>query len=208
MRTISIALMTFGLALTFTACGDDGNAKDMAAPDLAVQVDLLPARDLAMPDFAGVACGAMTCGTGNDCCVRPTGTGIQQMCVPTGTCSTDGGAAVMCDGPEDCSSDAPPNGGCCIALSGQASADAGVTGGGGSSMCEMNCIGSVVLDGSGNATANSKLCHVKADCVGYNGSVLAQKGIKFDGCCTSPMFGTVHFCAPTAFASQAGLTCD
>lgn len=207
MRTFAFVMLS--VACSVVGCSDNGQGMDMAAPDMAVVVDMTPPHDLAMPDFAGVACGNMTCGASQDCCARPNGSGgVSASCVPSGTCNTDGGAALMCDGPEDCPNDPAPKGGCCATLSATGNGDGGVTGGGAQAMCANPCVGEVMFDGSGGVVIHTKLCHVKDDCTGYTGNVGANVTLKFDSCCTSPQAGGYKFCAPGMAAGQGGITCN
>ncbi len=178
----------------------------MAGPDLATP-DLRPIADLFMPDFSGVSCGAMTCGTGQECCVKPNGMTISSMCVSAGTCDGDAGAAFVCDGPEDCPNSMAPAGGCCVSIDGSGGGDAGALAGNGSALCVDHCPGTVTTDGLGGFTAHSKLCHSKVDCVGYTGTIFGAATVKFEACCSSTMAGAYTFCAPSAAAGTAGITC-
>jgi hypothetical protein len=191
-------------------CGDEPVTPDMAGPDLATP-DLKPLPDLFMPDFAGIGCGTMTCGASQECCVTPNGMMLNATCVNKGTCDADAGAIFTCDGPEDCPTSPAPAGGCCVTINGSGGGDAGAIQGNGSAMCVDKCPGSAGQDGNGGFTAHSKLCHSKADCTGYTGTVSlgpAPTTLKFDGCCSSPMAGAYMFCAPGIAAGMAGITCQ
>lgn len=102
------------------------------------------ARDMATrPDMAtldGVACGAVSCTNGDDCCVNNNGSHCtsQQQC-------TGGSHPTLwaCDGPEDCKSSNGGIGGmCCANSSGSA--------------CDITC--------SGLGTPSSPMCHSLDDC--------------------------------------------
>lgn len=202
MRELTILLGLFSFVCT--GCGDNvDDGQDMSV-DLAMTMDLASAPDLTMLDFSGISCGSATCDPASqDCCLVASGAGFSQMCMPRGTCSTDGGASIMCDGPEDCSG----GNSCCISIGGMAG-DAGVTGGGGSSMCSMGCGKAQASFGGGAFAITTKLCHTKADCVGYMGTAPVIGMTAFDGCCASPMFGPYRLCAPTAGMQLAGYTCN
>jgi len=86
----------------------------------------------------GIMCGTAVCGAGETCCVTR-GTGgmmISEACTAPGACM---GAALACDGPEDC-------------MTGQACCGS-VVGGSAGAMCTAAAM-----------CARGRLCHVTADC--------------------------------------------
>jgi hypothetical protein len=207
MRQLALALLTVSLC----SCGENSTAVDMGM-DLSMP-DLITGDLTIPPDFAGVSCGAMTCGPGEECCGMVSGSQLSAHCVPTGTCTPDGGgSAIQCDGPEDCPGTMPPTGGCCATISGSiGNADAG-TGqmGAGGSMCGT-CAGSITFDNStGEFSVQTKLCHAAADCTNFTGSVAGFGNLKFDRCCTAAQAGAYNFCLSSLVAGQTmgAITCD
>jgi len=160
-------------------CGDDANG----GPDMSMPADLAPPPDMALN---GVGCGMMTCAVGQSCCVTVSGTGTSSSsCIATGgNCA---GAALACDGPEDCTSSQF----CCgtVAFSGGTNPDAGPpVFNGGNSTCTGTC------DFATNypttpTNVTTRLCHFDTDCSGL--SVFNQA----THCCSSTMAPGLHFCA-------------
>lgn len=193
----------------FLGCGDDVVGMDMMPPDLSMP-DLVKPVDLSKPDFAGVACGQTTCGSGQDCCVQLVSGAAVEMCMPTGTCQADAGVALMCDGPEDCTTSMPE---CCITASGMGSAgDGGAMGSGsGDSACVTKCVAVINANASGMFTAHTRMCHTNDDCTNLTGTVNSPLGqmqnVAFAKCCSTPMTGTLEICLPS-FATQLGATCQ
>ncbi len=212
MRTFNILLLMS--SSLFLGCGDDVVGMDMMPPDLSTP-DLTTPVDFARPDFAGVACGQSTCGSGQDCCAMVgAGGAFQAMCMPTGSCP-DGGAALMCDGPEDCSGG---TGECCSTITVAFSTmDGGPPpSGGGEASCVMSgkCPASAVINfGAGMATVHTRLCHLNADCSGLQGMVSLGGGgstsVSFGSCCMSQQAPGIQFCAPPPSAATMGAyTCQ
>ena len=94
-------VLALALALV-VGCGDD--APDGGSIDASASIDAPTADDDAgaaadagdgSDASEGISCGAMTCGSTQECCV---GAG-DPTCVDQGTCAT---TTVGCDGPEDC----------------------------------------------------------------------------------------------------------
>jgi hypothetical protein len=211
MRKVAVL---FSLALGFVAvgCGDAAVVADMPIADLSMP-DLVPPRDLSMPDFSGVSCGSMTCGASQSCCIMGDGAGgFTAMCMPTGTCDTDAGGTLVCDGPEDCPAAMNE---CCIGVngSGMMDADAGTTPtGSGGSQCVHPCVAVINVDDSFNFDAHSRLCHTNADCQGLSGDINTTqfgnfKNQPFDRCCTAQQTQGFSVCLPSQ-ATQFGATCQ
>ncbi len=207
--------VVLAFALVVAGCGDNAIVMDMSQPDLSMP-DLTPPKDFAMPDFAGVACGSMTCGAGDSCCAMVTGNGsVNGTCMPNGTCQADGGtAALMCDGPEDCSGK-----GCCATFDFQAQMgpDGGTPTGGsgtGDSACstQNQCIASVTYNQStGTGIVHTQLCHTMTDCMNLSGMIAFGSfvtNMPFTSCCTRNGIG-YSFCAPPPSQFTMGLyTCQ
>jgi hypothetical protein len=155
MTRLAVAV---SLLFVVAGCGDDdspnhpadaagfvdsgGDTIDGALADGAPGPDAPPGPDGGInntPDGSvGVACGdTAPCTTSQECCVTGAGGHVQFSCVPLGTCQ---GAAVACDGPEDCSGHP-----CCGTLNGPASGAACATG----DTCEQSSF---------------TLCHNSVDC--------------------------------------------
>lgn len=182
--------ITLVALLACAGCGDD-NKK--VGPDMSMALDLAPGADMAMRVPDGVACGAMTCPVGQNCCVAASGTAATgAMCIAAGgTCS---GAVLACDGPEDCSNGSSPF--CCGTIN-----FTGGTPDGGAPMFNggnASCTGSCDFT-FGGSSVKTRLCHADMDCTG-----LTAFGMALDKCCSSTMAVGLHFCAaPLA----AGITC-
>ena len=117
-----------------TAGAGGGGGGMTNAPDLAMSMP----RDMAMrPDMAthdGVACGAVSCMNGDDCCVNNNGA----HCTSQQQCSGGQHPTLWaCDGPEDCKSSV--DGMCCANMSGSA--------------CDITCAG-----------IGTPMCHSLDDC--------------------------------------------
>jgi hypothetical protein len=206
MRHLTLAF----LVLAVTSCGDEGTGMDMSM-DMAMDLNM---SDLTVPpDFAGVSCGTSTCDTATqECCGMFNGTALSETCVSKGSCT---GAAITCDGPEDCPGQtSSTNSGCCVSLSGMmGDPDAGtMTMGSGSSSCTNSCVGLASYDGS-NLSITTKLCHAKTDCTGYMGTLMifgTPNSTKFDSCCQSTQTGSYRFCFSSATAAMSGgaVTCS
>ncbi|MEO6954432.1 MAG: hypothetical protein ABI321_21725 [Polyangia bacterium] len=214
MSSLARSLLVLSTSLAF-ACGggglgnttDAGGTQDLATSgkDAAVTIDAAVSTDSAVSssdfatagDFSGIACGTMTCATGSVCCIKQSGSTVQQMCV-TGTSCADGGITAACDGPEDCSSASPS---CCADIvfdQGQMSTN-------GAAMCTASCPGSASV-GNNSGEIKTKLCHNAGECVGYTGNT--QFGmLPYDHCC-GYTGATYRFCAPKA-AEQitSGIDC-
>jgi hypothetical protein len=201
MKVLALA----SLAFLCVSCGDDSSAMDMSTPDMSIPPDLLGVDLRIPPDFKGISCGMNDCDAmTQDCCLTGSGMNVQFACMPRGTCNTDAGASLMCDGPEDCSSGMPS---CCATIGASGDQDAGVQSASGAAKCSNTCPASATLDLGPPITfsGQSKLCHAKADCAGYMGTFNGQQQ-PFNNCCSIPLAGTSQsFCAPQ-IATMAG-TC-
>jgi hypothetical protein len=199
------------LLLAAAACGDTAVIQDGSTHDLSASHDMIPPPpDMSIPDSAGIQCGQMSCGAGQVCCLVPTGgTMFSAMCADKAACNTDAGAALQCDGPEDCSSATPT---CCIdlqlAFGGNFGGDGGGTAtGGGNSQCVATCTASVTIAKNfASADLHTRLCHQAADCTGLTGKTpLAPTPVPFDHCCTQMGSSSPQFCAPAPAGPAAGL---
>ncbi len=182
------------LPLTNSPITDGGGLADMTMPlplfDMPVFVDQAVPRDMKNTvDFGGVTCGGATCNSSQECCISAAGS---TSCVGKGTCNRDMGAALSCDGPEDCGAIAPA---CCANIGGM----------GGSAMCVASCPG-MAAPTSGGFSATTKLCHTNSDCAGYSGTVQGFGTLPFTSCCTAPQAPNTFFCAP-ALITMAGGKC-
>jgi hypothetical protein len=199
MRHLALTFVLVGLV----GCGDEGTGMDMGMEDMAMP-DLNMEDMTQPPDFSGVSCGTMTCGTGEECCAMVSGGGLSAGCVTAGSCGMDGGsAAIQCDGPEDCPGMMTGSAGCCVTVAGNfGNPDAGtMTAGSGSSSCGAHCAGNLIVDQTtGDFSVQTKLCHAKADCKGYSGTVFGAP-LNFDGCCTAAQ-SPYAFCFSTFAATQ------
>src|SRR5581483_3744415 len=198
MRNFKFLLLA-SCAMWLPACGDAAVVPDLPVVDMAMP-DLTPPVDLAKPDFAGIACGSSTCGTTQDCCLQIVGGTAQAMCMPAGSCP-DGGAALMCDGPEDCSSSTPE---CCVTLDITFSTTDGgpPPTGTGDSSCVNKCVATASF-GGGMATVHTRLCHTRDDCTGLQGSA-AGFMTAFSECCQAMQAGATTFCAPAPVGPLVG----
>jgi hypothetical protein len=199
--------MLFVACVTLGAC--DNPVRNDAPPDLAVpDLAMAPPDMTVVPDFSGILCGTALCKTVTEvCCVTPTGSGYAEACTAHDSCPA-GSNPLACDGPEDCPV-AP--GGCCVTISGSGSIDAGATSGQGSASCVMACTLSGAVDSKGNFSAQTRLCHSKADCNGLMGTitlpVFGSSTSAFDSCCTQSQAGPYTFCAPASVNGVYGVTC-
>jgi hypothetical protein len=128
------------------ATGDSGSTTDVDSggttdTDSGTTTDVDAGATDVDGGVVGVACGAATCGSGEICCVTRGSGGmmVSQACTAPGDCM---GAALTCDGPEDCATGEA----CCGSFGG--------TGGGGATcvtdaMCRFG-----------------RLCHVDSECTG------------------------------------------
>src|SRR5438874_9150773 len=93
MRNLTLAIIT----LMAVGCGSNTSAKDMSVP-----ADLTVGPDIAMRMPNGVTCGTgLTCPVGQECCVSfANNMATGATCVASA--SQCMGAALACDGPEDC----------------------------------------------------------------------------------------------------------
>jgi hypothetical protein len=197
MRNLSLCLL-----VTFAGCNDD-NLGGMS--DMTFLPDLTPVADLSMRVPDGVTCGNMTCNTPMVCCVKPGMGGMATtMCTAPGTCG-DGGAELMCDGPEDCSL-ASPN--CCVTAS-FTTVDMGATPGAANGACASDAACPASAEVVGNqGTLHTKLCHTAGDCVNYSG-MTAFGTFDFTSCCTAPQAPGLHFCAPAQITALiSGAKCN
>src|SRR4051812_42180893 len=194
-------LFCLAFASSFSGCNDDNLLGGMS--DMTVVLDLTPEKDLAMRVPDGVSCGNMTCNAPQVCCVKPGMGGTTSSCQAPGTCG-DGGAEVMCDGPEDCPT-AMKN--CC------ANAKFSLGGGDAAPMApganaawgsDAACPAGVDLNAQ---VLHTKLCHTADDCLNYMGSTPLGNA-NFDGCCESTQAPGVKFCAPTMFMGANRYTCN
>ncbi len=196
MRTLIL-----GLALFASGCNDDNLMGGMS--DMTVIQDLTPTKDMAMRLPDGVTCGNATCNSPQVCCAKPGTGGVSYMCTTPGTCG-DGGAELMCDGPEDCPS-AMPN--CCAtAKFSLGMGDAAPVPQAANAACgsDSACPGGIDLAAQ---ELHTKLCHTSTDCDGYMGST-PLGNLAFDGCCTSTQAPGVQFCAPKQFMGANRYTCQ
>jgi hypothetical protein len=102
----------------------------------------MPMTDPDSGTTTGVMCGTEVCGAAEECCITR-GTGgmmIAQACVATGTCM---GAALSCDGPEDC-------------MTGEACCGSFI-GGAAGAMCVADTM-----------CARGRFCHADTDCTGMD----------------------------------------
>jgi len=201
---------TFAFALScLVVVGCDHPRTDppshLGVPDLSSP----PVADMTVvPDFSGIQCGDAACKTGPQvCCVTGAGSGYTEACTAHGACAS-GSTPLACDGPEDCPG---AGGGCCVALSGTGDADAGATSGQGAAACATTCTLKANIDSSGTFSAETRLCHVKADCAGLIGTVTVT-GLQpsmgpFDSCCTQAQAGPYTFCAPSTADGLFGVSC-
>lgn len=144
-----------------TSTGTDGSGGDTTTTD----------DTGSSGDGAGVVCGSTTCTTGEVCCASgDPDVGFMLSCVK-GTCP-DGGAALKCDGPEDCPTGAKI---CC--------AEVDVTGtfpscsfNSGVAECRATCASNIPTMCPSKATV--RRCHEKADCPesGYSKCCLFESG--------------------------------
>lgn len=175
----------------------DGTAADTGSKSDSTTGDTASASDTAsgseggsdtMTDAAGVVCGDKgVCMSGETCCASPTAGGVNFTCVKGGC--PDGGAAILCDGPEDCMGATPI---CC--------AEADVTGTfpscgfkSGVADCRATCTSMVTPSCPSKATVRP--CHTSDNC--------PEPG--YPKCCefSSPSGDTATFCAPTYLESYA-----
>jgi hypothetical protein len=194
MRAMRQTFALCALVLLVGGCGDDnGNGgPDMSMPDLA------PGPDLAVRMPNGVVCGSATCAVGQSCCVTVSGMTTTAACLPAGgNCA---GAALACDGPEDCSSAMQY---CCgmITFTGGTNPDAGAPMfQGGNASCAGTCDFNFVQGPPSQVT--TRMCSIDDDCTGlsaFGGSVMLNK------CCSSTQAPGLHFCA--AALGFGGVTC-
>ena len=114
----------------------------MGGPDLAMSMP----HDMAhLPDMAtldGVACGNVSCQSGDACCVNNNG----RQCINAQDSCSGGSHPTLwaCDGPEDCKSTI--DGMCCANMSGSA--------------CDPTCAG-----------IGNPMCHSLADCPSGGGYI-------------------------------------
>ncbi len=189
----NVPALALALAVLAAACGGDdgvdpnadGGTHDLAgAHDLSASTDQGAVYDLAGADFAGVSCGASTCGSNQQCCLVPnvdTKT-VTGMCVAPGSSCGDGGVPLTCDGPEECSTGMSQ---CCVSLEIQSIS--------GSAACTSSCPATATTDNGGSLT--TRLCHSPADCTNYSGTAPIVGKAAFDKCCTYPGL-SFKFCAP------------
>ena len=164
--------------------GDTTSPTDVAtdSPADSAKSDTASPGDTTPPPFdaAGVTCGSSTCIGTQVCCVDPGG--------PTFKCAdscSDGGVAINCDGPEDCTggkvccgtvdvgSGTPPT---CPISTGAAS-------------CAATC--TTVIPTSCPDKGSARLCHAAADCASDKANA---------NCCTFSASGTSGtFCVPDAY---------
>jgi hypothetical protein len=188
------------LCLGLLACNDDNLMGGMS--DMTVLPDLSPVIDMAMRQPDGVTCGNQTCNSPMVCCVKPGAGGTTAMCAAPGTCG-DGGAEVMCDGPEDCP--ASMHNCCANAKFSLGVGDAAPMAQGANAACGSDAACPAGVDLAAQEL-HTKLCHTAADCVGYSGSTPLGT-TDFDGCCMSDQAPGVKFCAPTQFMGGNRYTC-
>lgn len=185
-QAFAVAALVFGLVGS-GACGDD------AGNDMALAQDLSVYRpDFASSPFAGIHCGEMSCPDAQVCCVRPQGLSFAESCETAMACMS-GGAAVVCDGPEDCAGESGPRA-CCATVAFQRTGPDTAVPKSGDSACVTTCAATV------NATMDviefkSKLCHLNSDCAGFMGDIYGTS-VPFDGCCYRPEID-LRFCAPS-----------
>ena len=132
-------------------------------------------------DAAGVVCGSEVCGTGQVCCASgDPDSGFMLACV-TGMACPDGGAALKCDGPEDCPTGAKI---CCaeVAVEGSGFACTFKTG---VAECRGTC--NTMVPASCPNTATVRRCQKHADCT----------EAETTNCCEFSSGGsTAKFCTP------------
>jgi hypothetical protein len=186
------------LCLALFACNDDNLMGGMS--DMTVIHDLTPIIDMAMRLPDGVMCGGSVCNAPQVCCVKPSMGGTTAMCGASGSCG-DGGAELMCDGPEDCP--ATMHNCCATAKFSLSGTDAAPMAQGANAACgsDAACPAGVDLAAS---ELHTKLCHTAADCVGYSGTVPIIGAADFDGCCTSTQAPGIQFCAPSNLMTFMG----
>jgi hypothetical protein len=178
MATKWLALLACGALLAPAACGGssttdngtpDGSSTDATTgPHDGAAGDTAPGTDAATPADGGVDapgpfdggqpfnCGAAPC-TGSDvCCVSLTDGGVSQMCAPS--CG-DGGAAVSCNSPTNCTASDPF---CCATIKLTGGTLPNCTVGSVAASCASSCTGQYA--GSCVATDTARLCNVAADC--------------------------------------------
>ncbi len=110
--------------------------------------------DTAPFDAAGVTCGSSTCTGSQICCVDPSG--------PTFTCAascSDGGVAINCDGPEDCTGGGKV---CCGTINVGAGTPPTCPISTGSAACASTC--DTKIPTSCPDKGSARLCHAAADC--------------------------------------------
>jgi hypothetical protein len=195
MRNLVLCLFVFG------GCSDDNLMGNMS--DLSVLNDLTPVVDLSMRMPDGVTCGNMTCNSPMVCCIKPGAGGTTSTCEAPGACG-DGGAEVMCDGPEDCPS--TMHNCCANAKFSLGAGDAAPMAQGANAACGSDAACPAGVDLAAQVL-HTKLCHTTADCAGYMGSTPLGNA-DFDGCCTSDQAPGVKFCAPTQFMGGNRYTCN
>jgi hypothetical protein len=142
-------------------------------------------------DGAPVVCGAAPCGAGTVCCAIFVDGGVTESCQ---TSCGDGGAAVGCAGPANCTASAPY---CCatIVLNGGTAPACNVSSI--SSMCTTTCDGQFAL--SCTATDTARLCRLGGDCA---------TDTQNPNCCDYTFNGaTVTACVSNLAKLAGGLTC-
>jgi hypothetical protein len=170
-RSLGLAFLMF--CLSSVACGGGGgsNGDDDSSkpPDAAMMEpdgapgntpDATPGTPDAAPVLSdaavGVKCGSMSCSSSQECCVKGLGqpdASITAMCIDKGGVCT-GGAAVHCDGPEDCGGNA-----CCGSIIGGANT---------SCSTQKTCQG-----GLGTFT----ICHQDSECGGTKCCTAGTTGV-------------------------------
>ena len=152
--------------------------------------------------LTGVICGAtLTCPVGQDCCVSfANNMATGQTCVASA--SQCQGAALACDGPEDCNM-STTDACCATVMTKGAGTDAGPMVTGGNSKCGQ-CSASY---SPASGTLMTRLCHGAADCKNFGISFGGQM-IAFDSCCSNGTAGSVQFCAPALIGQGGGFTCQ
>lgn len=140
-----------------------------------------------------LVCGAQTCSGGAECCAIQSDAGFVLQCLEA---CPDGGAAVQCDSPQQCSADKNV---CCgtLALTGAGTA---CTFGAASSACATSCTTAVSLGCP--ATEIVQFCAHSEDCTDPNNA----------NCCTLTFNGQAEtFCVSGTVAVEAaallGATC-
>jgi hypothetical protein len=166
--------------------GSDGGTDLSAAVDLAAPADLRPPQDMARSnaDFSSVACGtAGYCTGGQQCCATQNGTTLMYQCA---TSCADGGIALSCDDPSQCSGGSGPF--CCgnLTLGSGVPPNCPING---VSMCAAAC--PTQLPAGCPDTGQVKLCHHASDCATDTNDPF---------CCQYSLNGnTISFCVNSVF---------